>query len=117
MSLFFSARSHIIDIDAENAMLKSKVDELQKEVQRLRDISDKMAMKVSAPFGAGNGVPVNNSGVPLNAMNMAAEEDVKDIYGVNAATPIQDATQQFVDEVHHEAPHVEPGLAASTVAY
>lgn len=50
VSLIERARSHILDIDAENATLKSEVEELKKEVIRLQQISEQMAMSVSMPL-------------------------------------------------------------------
>ncbi|KAG8834352.1 hypothetical protein FRC17_009120, partial [Serendipita sp. 399] len=50
VSLIERARAHIIDLDAENASLKDKVDDLMKEVQRLQQLSDQMALSVAVPL-------------------------------------------------------------------
>jgi hypothetical protein len=52
VSLIERARNHIIDIDAQNANLKSEIEELKKEVARLQQISEKMAMSSVIPFGS-----------------------------------------------------------------
>ena len=61
-----SARGHILDVEKENETLKNKVAELEREVQRLRDVSDKLMMSVAQPLQPlpSNGSPPHPTLIP-----------------------------------------------------
>jgi hypothetical protein len=74
-----SARTHILDIEKESDTLKSKVAELEREVQRLRDVSDKLMMSVAQPLQPlpSNGSPPHPTLIPggMTAQQAQAEQD------------------------------------------
>ncbi|KAG8867993.1 hypothetical protein FRC20_004395 [Serendipita sp. 405] len=80
VSLIERARSHILDMNDENTSLKDQVEQLKKEVQRLQQISDQIALSVAVPLNTtrppvvSSSPPMETSPLPDGSKPVAVEE-------------------------------------------
>lgn len=72
VSLIERARNHILDIDGQNQALRNEVEALRKEVARLQEIAEKMAMNMSIPIGNLKSESGTNSTQPNPTASTAA---------------------------------------------
>lgn len=78
VSLIERARSHILDIDAQNAEYKKEIEHLKAEIARLQQISEQMAMTVSMPFGSnapGSTETSSSSPTPAESKSHSTDND------------------------------------------
>jgi hypothetical protein len=99
VSLIERARIHVLDMDAQNASLKSEVEELKKEVARLQQISEQMAMSVSIPLSLKKDDKMHDSPSISSVQSDSPFEHI----GSNPQSPSNEAQMlQEPEKVKHE---------------
>ena len=112
VSLIERARSHILEIDAQNALLRGEVEELKKEVARLQQISEQMAMSVTLPLIAKKEEKVHGS-PSVSSMKSPSASPLEHIEYANQSSPKEVQGTQEVAKTVSEREETPPTTMAA----